>query len=65
MENSRGTMIITINRTEEGISISKVFNKVAPHEVVAIGEILKTEALELIKTQTISSKELTEDKEMD
>ena len=64
MNNSVGTIIITITRTNEGSTIQKIFKNVAPMERLSIGELMKVEALEDLKVvSTSQSSDIS--KEMD
>lgn len=66
MNNSVGTIIITITRTDEGSTINKIYKNVAPVERIAIGELMKVEALEQLKeTTTSDDNTIPLEKEMD
>ena len=66
MNNSVGTIIITFTRTDEGSTIKKIYKNVAPVERLAIGELMKVEALEQLKeTTTKNDNTISLDKEMD
>lgn len=66
MNNSVGTIIITITRTDEGNTINKIYKNVSPVERIAIGELMKVEALEELKeTKTLNDNTIPLEKEMD
>jgi hypothetical protein len=46
MENSTGTIVITIVRNEDGTSFQKSFTNVRNSEILLIGEMLKQEVLD-------------------
>lgn len=69
MEDSLGTIIINITRTEKGDSIQKTFLNVRDSEILFVAEILMEEVLQKIKNdikaRATSKNVVSEHKEMD